>query len=54
MIDDKSHVFNKNTGNGLIIPAFTGNKKDNNLLKLTHFLKLIKDEKLLNCLFLIS
>ena len=47
MIDDKSHVFNKNTGNGLIIPAFTGNKKDNNLLKLTHFLKLIQDEKLL-------
>jgi len=47
MIDDKSHVFNKNTGNGLIIPAFMGNKKDNYLLKLTHFLKLIQDEKLL-------
>ena len=47
MIDDKSHVFNKNTGNGLIIPAFMGNKKDNNLLKLIHFLKLIQDEKLL-------
>jgi TFIIF-interacting CTD phosphatase-like protein len=47
MIDDKSHVFNKNTGNGLIIPAFTGNKKDTNLLKLIQFLKLIQEEKLL-------
>jgi TFIIF-interacting CTD phosphatase-like protein len=47
MIDDKSHVFNKNTGNGLIIPAFMGNKKDTNLLKLIHFLKLIQEEKLL-------
>ena len=47
MIDDKKYVFNKNTGNGLIIPGFKGNKKDDNLLKLIYFLKLIQDEKLM-------
>jgi TFIIF-interacting CTD phosphatase-like protein len=47
MIDDKKYVFNKNTGNGIIIPAFRGNKNDIYLLKLIEFLKIIKSEAII-------
>jgi TFIIF-interacting CTD phosphatase-like protein len=47
MIDDKQSVFNHNTGNGFIIPAWTGQKNDDFLLKLQHIIAVIQKENLL-------
>ena len=47
MIDDKQSVFNHNTGNGFIIPAWTGQKNDDFLLKLQHIIAVIQNENLL-------
>lgn len=47
MIDDKPSVFNYNTGNGFIIPAWTGSKDDEFLLKLIHIISVIQQENLL-------
>ena len=46
MIDDKPSVFNYNTGNGFIIPAWTGKKSDKFLLKLIKVIDLIQKEGL--------
>jgi TFIIF-interacting CTD phosphatase-like protein len=47
MIDDKPSVFNYNTGNGFIIPAWTGQKDDTFLLKLQHVITVIQKENLI-------
>lgn len=47
MIDDKESVFNYNTGNGIIIPAWTGKKSDKFLLKLIKVIDVIQKEGLM-------
>jgi TFIIF-interacting CTD phosphatase-like protein len=47
MIDDKVEVVKHNKGNGIIVPAWNGNKKDNALHRLTILLDTILKSKLL-------